>query len=109
VLLGQLFEGKSFNRSFSSIQAVIKNHGDTLRSWCEKWVVDPAGGWEEIVSKAEEVWIDLVVFFSQFKADSTVTVSDFMDRHSLARSVHKTQPAGQDGFFHVEYFTRRFL
>lgn len=72
---------------FPKLGSAIRNRGDLMRAWCSEWVIDPAGGWNEIVEKTEEIlWVASVLVGASSRPGYKPRM-DFFMMHALTSAI----------------------
>lgn len=72
---------------FPRLESAIRNRGDLIRAWCSEWIIDPAGGWTEIVEKTEEIfWVASVLVGASSRPGYKPRM-DFFMMHALTSAM----------------------
>jgi hypothetical protein len=72
---------------FPRLESAIRNRGDLIRAWCNEWIIDPAGGWTEIVEKTEEIfWVASVLLGASSRPGYKPRM-DFFMMHALTSAM----------------------
>lgn len=72
---------------FPRLGAALANRGDLIRAWCEEWVIDPEGGWQEICEKLEEVFWIATVLVGASSRPGYKPKMDFFLMHTLTSAI----------------------
>lgn len=72
---------------FPRLESAIRNRGDLIRAWCTEWVIDPAGGWTEIVEKTEEIFWVAAVLVGASSRPGYKPRMDFFMMHALTSAM----------------------
>lgn len=72
---------------FPSFGKALDNRGDLIREWCEEWVIDADGGWQEICEKLEEVFWIATILVGASSRPGYKPKMDFFLMHTLTSAI----------------------
>lgn len=72
---------------FPRLESAIRNRGELIAAWCAEWIIDPAGGWTEIVEKTEEIFWVAAVLVGASSRPGYKPRMDFFMMHALTSAM----------------------